>query len=150
MVCDGKNGTNVAFQPVYWIRIRIVEDLGPGSKIYMFYGPVLSPEPHIICRKDPGPGAGLYPSGTDPEIRIYARTMDRNPSPCTMHICYGFETLVSPGLWIRIHIRMFLGLPDPDPSLFVRIRIWIWIRILPSTSKKIKNNLDFYYFVTSF
>jgi hypothetical protein len=48
-------------------------------------------------------------------------------------------------LWIRIRrICMFLGLPDKDPSLFV------WIRILPSTSKTIRINLDFYYFVTSF
>jgi hypothetical protein len=39
-------------------------------------------------------------------------------------------------LWILI--RMFLGLPDPDPSLF------LWIRIFSSTSKKSKENLDFY------
>ncbi len=33
---------------------------------------------------------------------------------------------------------MLLGLPDPDPSLFVRIRI------LPSTSKTVSKNLDFF------
>jgi hypothetical protein len=42
------------------------------------------------------------------------------------------------------------NLPDPDldPSLFVLIRIWVRIRILPSTRKKSKKNLDFYHFVT--
>jgi hypothetical protein len=35
-----------------------------------------------------------------------------------------------------------LDLPDLDPSFFV------WIRILPSSSKNSKNNLDFYCFVT--
>ncbi len=46
-----------------------------------------------------------------------------------------------PVAWIRIRIRrirMFLDLPDPDPSLFVRFRI------LPSTGKKSKENLNFY------
>ncbi len=40
----------------------------------------------------------------------------------------------------------FLGLSDPDPSLFVQI----WIRILLSSSKKSKKNLDFYRFATFF
>jgi hypothetical protein len=39
---------------------------------------------------------------------------------------------------------MFLDLQDPDPELYVRIRI----RILPSTSKKIKKNLDLNCFAT--
>ncbi len=42
------------------------------------------------------------------------------------------------GSEIRIHL--FLGLPDPEPTFFVGIQI----RIQPSTSKKIKKNLDFY------
>jgi hypothetical protein len=45
-------------------------------------------------------------------------------------------------LWIR----MFFGLPDMAALLFCTARI----RILPSTSKKRKKNLDFYYFVTFF
>ncbi len=40
---------------------------------------------------------------------------------------------------IRIRIR----------NLFVQIRLRLRIRILPSTSKKMKKNLDFYCFVTS-
>jgi hypothetical protein len=36
--------------------------------------------------------------------------------------------------------------PDPDPS----IRIWIRLRILLSSSKNSKKNLDSYYFVTLF
>ncbi len=40
-----------------------------------------------------------------------------------------------------------------DPSVFEPpdriVRIRIWIPILPSPSKNIKNNLDFYCFVTS-
>ncbi len=51
-------------------------------------------------------------------------------------------------LWIRI--RMLLDLLDPDRSLFVRIRIRIWVRILPSSSKNNKKNLDFSCFVTFF
>jgi hypothetical protein len=39
---------------------------------------------------------------------------------------------------------MILGLPDPDPPLVV------WIRILPSTSKKRKKNLDLFHLLTSF
>jgi hypothetical protein len=39
-------------------------------------------------------------------------------------------------------IAYVFGLLDPDRKLFVQIRI------LPSTSKKIKKNLDFYCFVT--
>jgi len=39
---------------------------------------------------------------------------------------------------------VFLSLPYPDPPLVVRIEI----RILPSSSKKSKKNLDFYYFLT--
>ena len=34
---------------------------------------------------------------------------------------------------------MFLGSLNPDPS-------FVWIRILPSTSKTSKKNLDFYFF----
>jgi hypothetical protein len=43
---------------------------------------------------------------------------------------------------------MFLGFPDPDPS--VRGMDRIWIRILLSTIKNSKRNLDSYCFVTSF
>jgi hypothetical protein len=43
----------------------------------------------------------------------------------------------------RIRIREDKKQTDPDPSLFVRIRI------LPSSSKNSKKNLDFYCFVTS-
>jgi hypothetical protein len=39
--------------------------------------------------------------------------------------------------WIRIRIRN------------LSVRIWIRIQILPSTSKKMQKNLDFYCFVTS-
>ncbi len=54
-------------------------------------------------------------------------------------------------IWIRIHIwihriHMFLGLLDPDPV----VRIWIRIRILLSTSKNNKKNLDSYCFVSYF
>jgi hypothetical protein len=38
-----------------------------------------------------------------------------------------------------------VGIPYPDLLLFVRIRL----RILPSTRKKIMENLDFNWFVTS-
>jgi hypothetical protein len=41
---------------------------------------------------------------------------------------------------------MFLGLPDPDPLVSSEV----WIRILLSSSKNRKKNLDFYCFVTSF
>jgi hypothetical protein len=51
--------------------------------------------------------------------------------------------------WI-LRIRMFLSLLDPDLLLFDQIRIWIYIRILPSTSKKSKKNLDFYKYLTSY
>jgi hypothetical protein len=40
---------------------------------------------------------------------------------------------------------MFLDFPDPDPSLFVLIQI----RILLSSSRNSRENLDFYCFVTS-
>jgi hypothetical protein len=46
--------------------------------------------------------------------------------------------------WIQIY--MFLDLLDPNPSLFARIRI----RVLLSSSKNSKKNLDFHYFVTTF
>ncbi len=60
-----------------------------------------------------------------------------------------FHTSLSPvfriRVWIRIRrIHIILGLLRIR-NLFVRIRI----RILPSTSKKMKQNLDFYCFVTS-
>ncbi len=45
---------------------------------------------------------------------------------------------------LRIH--MFLGHPDPE----VWIRLWIRIRILLSSCKNSKKNLDSYYFVTLF
>jgi hypothetical protein len=51
-----------------------------------------------------------------------------------------FKYNFSAVLWIRV--RMFLDLPDPDPSLFVGIRI------LSSSGKNSKKNLDFYCFVT--
>jgi hypothetical protein len=53
--------------------------------------------------------------------------------------------------WI-LRIRMFLSLLDLDLLLFDQIRIWIYIRIriLPSTSKKSKKNLDFYQYLTSY
>jgi hypothetical protein len=44
-------------------------------------------------------------------------------------------------MWIH-RIHMFLGLPDPDPP----VRIVLWIRILLSSFKKSKKNLDSYYF----
>jgi hypothetical protein len=53
-------------------------------------------------------------------------------------------------LRIRIRIHMFLGLPDPDPLVEVLIRIRILIRILLSSCKNSKKNLDSYYFVTIF
>ncbi len=58
---------------------------------------------------------------------------------------YSFYGLVV--LRIRIcRIQMFLGLLDPD-----RIRqSEVWIRILLSSSKNSKKNLDSYYFVTSY
>jgi hypothetical protein len=43
---------------------------------------------------------------------------------------------------------MFLGLLDPDPD--PRILLWIRIRILLSSCKNSKKNLDFYFFVTLF
>jgi hypothetical protein len=44
---------------------------------------------------------------------------------------------------IRIHrIHIVLGLPDPDP--LVRGTVWVRIRILLSTSKNSKKNLDSY------
>ncbi len=47
---------------------------------------------------------------------------------------------------IRIHrIHMFLGLQDPDTDPLV-----VWIRILLSSFKNIKRNLDSYYFATLF
>jgi hypothetical protein len=52
-----------------------------------------------------------------------------------------------PVFWFRIRISgipMFLGLLDLDWSLFC---MDLGIRILPSTSKISKKNLDFYYFV---
>jgi hypothetical protein len=48
---------------------------------------------------------------------------------------------------MRIRIRMFLGLPDPHPDPLVKARIRLWIRILPSSSKNSKKNLDFFCFV---
>jgi hypothetical protein len=48
---------------------------------------------------------------------------------------------------------MLFGLLDPDPSFFLyesgSVILFVRILILPSTSKKIKNNLDLYSFVTS-
>ncbi len=55
-------------------------------------------------------------------------------------ISYPFHWRKKQVLWIWF--LMFLGPPDLDPTLFVRIRI----RILPSTTKKSKKPLDFYYF----
>jgi hypothetical protein len=43
-------------------------------------------------------------------------------------------------------INIFLGLPDPDPLS----EIWIRIRILQSSCKKVRKNLDSYCLVTSF
>jgi hypothetical protein len=51
-------------------------------------------------------------------------------------------------LRIRIRIHMFLGFLDPDPD--PRVRGTLWIRILISSSKNSKKNLDFYCFVTLF
>ena len=53
---------------------------------------------------------------------------------------------------------MFLGLQDPDPDPLVRgmdpdtggILLWIRIRILLSSCKNSKKNLDSFYFVTLF
>jgi hypothetical protein len=47
---------------------------------------------------------------------------------------------------------MFLGLPDPDPLVrgMIPIRILLWIRILLSSCKNCKKNLDSYYFVAIF
>jgi hypothetical protein len=45
----------------------------------------------------------------------------------------------------RIRIHVFFGLPDP-----VWIRLWIRIRILLSSYKNNKKNLESYYFVTLF
>ncbi len=45
----------------------------------------------------------------------------------------------------QCRIRMFLSLPDPHPDPIVRIGI----RILPSSRKNSKKNLDFYCFLTS-
>ncbi len=42
----------------------------------------------------------------------------------------------------RTRIRMFLGILDSHPDQFVQFRLRI--RILPSASKKLKKNLDFY------
>ncbi len=54
--------------------------------------------------------------------------------------------ILEPASRIRIlRIRMFLCLLDPDPLQYLFARI----RILPSTSKNMKKNLDFYCFVTS-
>jgi hypothetical protein len=48
---------------------------------------------------------------------------------------------------IQIHrIHMFLGLLDPNPL----VKGMEWIRILPSSCKNSKKNLDSYYFVTLF
>ncbi len=46
-------------------------------------------------------------------------------------------TIPSWELWIRIRIRMLLGLPDQDHHYFV----WIRIRILSSTSKSLRKTL---------
>jgi hypothetical protein len=43
---------------------------------------------------------------------------------------------------------VFFGLPDPDP--LVRGMVWIRIRILLSSCKINKKNLESYYFVTLF
>jgi hypothetical protein len=49
-----------------------------------------------------------------------------------------------PVLWIRIWIRMFLGLQDPLITSTIRLRIRIWFQILPIKQKYEKKNLDFY------
>ncbi len=50
--------------------------------------------------------------------------------------------------------QIFLGLPDPDPlpklEVWIRIRILLWIRILLSSCKNSKKNLDSYHFGTLF
>ncbi len=45
-------------------------------------------------------------------------------------------------------IRMFLGLPDPHPDPLVTSNVPIRLRILPSSSKNSKKNLEFYCFLT--
>ncbi len=53
----------------------------------------------------------------------------------------------------RIRIHMFLGLPDPDPlvrGMDPDPDLRILIRILLSSCKNSKKNLDFFYFVTLF
>ncbi len=88
--------------------------------------------------------------------RISSRTNDGRwgilPPPHSNTIRFSYLNLYSvrpyltqfyPVMWIRIRrIRMLLDLKDPDPSIFVRIRI------LPSSSKNSKKNLDLYCFMT--
>ncbi len=81
------------------------------------------------------------PQSPEPPNRPHSH---QNPKQC--RLSYGdAECRKAEGwrLWIRTcKIRRFLGLPNP--LLFVRIRIH------PSKSKKSKDNLVFYYFVTPF
>jgi hypothetical protein len=69
--------------------------------------------------------------------------------PYFTHLSFSLTFLtvhhVSAVLRIRIHrIHMFLDLPYPDPL----VRGTVWIRILLSSCKNSKKNLDSYYFVT--
>ncbi len=80
------------------------------------------------------------------QVSLGSLTQDSDPQPKLSKS----KQYLLPVLRIRIHrIHMFLGLPDPDP-LEVVIRILLWIRILLSSCKTRKKNLDSYYFVTLF
>ncbi len=61
-----------------------------------------------------------------------------SPPPYTLYTCLQAV--------LRIRIHMFLGLLDPDPL----VRCMDPFRILLSSSKNSKKNLDSYYFVTPF
>jgi hypothetical protein len=68
--------------------------------------------------------------------------------------CLSFQGTLSQAVFrIRIHrIHVLFGHPDPDPLVrgMIRIRLWIRIRILLSSCKNNKKNLESYYFVTLF
>jgi hypothetical protein len=51
---------------------------------------------------------------------------------------------------LRIRIHTFFGLPDPDPLVVGWIRIMLQIRILLSSCKNSRNNLDSFYLVILF
>ncbi len=77
----------------------------------------------------------------------------RPPGPVLQVIVPNCIHFSSVGDRIR-RICMLLGLPDPHPDPLVtstnRLRIRLWPRILPSSSKNSKKNLDFHCFVTSY